>query len=299
MRRLQGAMSFGSGSRLTSEDVASRPFLPGGAWFYFACYGAGTPSESAFHHWLATLRDLGLYGRNIDSVLQSLPAQGERPFVAALPQAALANPNGPLAVMGHVDLAWSFSFQDVGTTGKFRPARFQDVFRTIVAGKRIGPAYWELQRFFNMASGDLATLYDRDARAKAQGDETPEDKKRRTRKATLWMLRQDLSAYVLLGDPAAYLNSGRMVVDRPVTMGGDPPAPRAERAPEITAAPEAGGSVDPARLEAAVFPAHSGEALDAIAREHGIERQALDRWIEGYRTGGRAAVAQAEVKVKK
>jgi hypothetical protein len=310
MRRLQGAMSFGSGSRLTAEDIASRPFLPGGAWFYFACYGAGTPGESAFHHWLSSLRDLGLYGRDIDAVLRSLPAKGERPFVAALPQAALANPDGPLAVMGHVDLAWSFSFQDVGTTGKYRPARFQDIFRTIVAGKRIGAASWELQRFFNLASTDLSTLYDRDARAKAQGDETPEDKKRRTRKATLWMLRQDLSAYVLLGDPAAYLNSGGLTVERPapraerasVTMGPQAaPNPGALSAPAIAsaAALEAVGGVDPALLEAAIFPAPSGEALDAIAREHGIGRKALDRWIERYRTGGRAAAAQAEGKVEK
>jgi hypothetical protein len=208
--RLQGAMSFGGGVRLTAEEVAARPFLPGGAWFYFACYGAGTPSESAYHHWLAQLRDLGLFGRNIDSVLQSLPAAGEKPFVAALPQAALANPDGPLAVVGHVDLAWSFSFQDVGTTNKFRPARFQDIFRTIVAGKRIGAACAQIQRFFNMANADLTAMYNQDARMKAKGGPVEEDRARQIRKATAWMLRQDLSAYVLLGDPAAYLNIGRL-----------------------------------------------------------------------------------------
>jgi hypothetical protein len=209
MRRLQGAMSFGSGVRLTGQDIASRPFLPGGAWFYFACHGAGTPQKSAFHHWLAALRDLGLYGRNIDSVLQSLPAEGERPFVAAMPQAALANPDGPLAVMGHVDLAWTFGFQDVGTTNKYKPARFQNVFGTIVAGKRVGVASAHLQRFFNMANADLTAMYDRDARAKVAGGDVEEDKKRKIRRATYWMLRQDLSAYVLLGDPAARLNAGR------------------------------------------------------------------------------------------
>lgn len=205
-RLLQGAMSFGSAGKITAEDLRNRTFLPGGLWFFFACFGAGTPHNSAFHHWLAALRDVGLYGKGIDAVLKSLPSEKERPFVAALPQAALANPNGPLAVMGHVDLAWTFSFQDVGTTNKYRPSRFQDIFRTLVDGKRVGAGYFELQRYFNQASVDLSAMFDKDARQKAKNIVTEDDKQRKIRKATLWMLRQDLSAYVLLGDPAARLN---------------------------------------------------------------------------------------------
>ncbi len=202
--RTQGAMVLGPGERLTAEDVASRPFLPGGAWFYFACFGAGTPQRSAYHHWLAALRDLGLYGGNVDSVLRSLPGDRGRPFVGALPQAALANESGPLAVMGHVDLAWTFSFQDVAVPGRYRTSRFQDIFRTIVEGKRVGAGYFKLQRFFNQASVDLAEMYNQDARRRAALP-PEEEKARKLRKALLWMLRQDLSAYVLLGDPAARL----------------------------------------------------------------------------------------------
>ncbi|HRI65211.1 MAG TPA: hypothetical protein PK156_13270, partial [Polyangium sp.] len=205
-RRLQGAMSFGAGQKIMAEDLATRKFLPNGLWFYFACFGAGTPNGSAYHHWLAALRDVGLYGRNLDSVLASLPGEQEKPFVAALPRAALANPNGPLAIMGHVDLAWTFSFHDVGTTNKYRPSRFQDIFRTLVDGKRVGAGYFELQRFFNQASVDLSAMYDNDARQQHKNAAVEDDKQRKIRKATLWMLRQDLSAYVLLGDPAARLN---------------------------------------------------------------------------------------------
>jgi hypothetical protein len=257
-RRFQGAMSFGGGLRITADDMASRSFLPGGLWFFFACFGAGTPSTSAYHHWLAALRDIGLYGRNIDAVLKSLPGENGRPFVAALPQAALANPDGPLAVMGHVDLAWTFSFQDVGTSNKYRSdARFQNIFRTIAEGKRVGAGYFNLQRFFNQASVDLTTLYNkeaRDARARATGAEVTEDKAYKTRKATLWMLRQDLSAYVLLGDPAARLNiegpwaeEDRKV--RPVT-GKDAPA----KVPEVKM-PPAAPKLDPTRVEEAVVAA--------------------------------------------
>jgi len=49
-RLLQGAMSFGGGVRITAEDITNRPFLPGGLWFFFACFGAGTPNDSAYHH---------------------------------------------------------------------------------------------------------------------------------------------------------------------------------------------------------------------------------------------------------
>jgi hypothetical protein len=287
-RRLQGAMSFGGGARITAEDVAKRTFLPGGAWFYFACFGAGTPSESAFHHWLAALRDLGLFGRNIDSVLKSLPGKGARPFVAALPQAALANPNGPLAVMGHVDLAWTFSFQDVGTTNKFRPARFQDIFRTIVEGGRIGAGYSELARTFNLANADLNAMYDADERVKVRGGAVADDNTRKTRKATLWMLRQDLTAYVLLGDPAAYLNVGKEHVYAKPKAEAKSVKPVEIRAAAVEA--PAGAKVDAARVEAAVFATLGGEALDAFAKHFEMSREELDRWIETYRKGGRAAV---------
>lgn len=202
--RMQGAMVLGGGERLAAEDVASRPFLPGGAWFYFACYGAGTPQRSAYHHWLSALRSIGVYGGDVDSVLRALPGRDGRPFTGSLPQAALANERGPLAVMGHVDLAWTFSFQDTAVPGRYRTSRFMGVFRAILEGKRIGAAYQRLQGFFNQASVDLTTMYDQEARRKVALS-PEEEKARRVKKALLWMLRQDLSAYVLLGDPAARL----------------------------------------------------------------------------------------------
>jgi hypothetical protein len=205
-RRLQGAMGFGAGQKLTAEDLASRKFLPNGLWFYFACFGAGTPQKSAYQDWLEVLRDTGRYGRDINGVWASLPSEKDRPFVAALPQAVLANPNGPLAVLGQVDLAWTFNFHDIVKTNKYRPLRFQDIFRTFVDGKRVGIGAFELRRFFKQTSVDLSAMYDADARQINQNIAAEYDKQRKIRKAALWMLRQDLSTYVLLGDPAARLN---------------------------------------------------------------------------------------------
>lgn len=276
-RLFQGAMSFGQGQKITAEDLRNRPFLPGGLWFYFACFGAGTPNDSAFRHWLAALRDVGLYGRNIDSVLHSLPSEKERPFVAALPQAVLANPNGPLAVMGHVDLAWTFSFQDVGTTNKYRPARFQDIFRTLVDGKRVGAGYFELQRFFNQASVDLSTMYDKDARQKSKGAETEDDKARKIRKATLWMLRQDLSAYVLLGDPAARLNiDGPLAHQQNRATSDEIDMRRSAKTAHDTFVSLPAVKVPEQSAPAVVYAALSPVAIDTLADRLSMTRGELD-----------------------
>ncbi|MGB1014078.1 MAG: hypothetical protein ACPG4T_08100, partial [Nannocystaceae bacterium] len=39
-RLLQGSMQFGRTGAVTPEEVGSGNFLPGGFWFYFACFGA-------------------------------------------------------------------------------------------------------------------------------------------------------------------------------------------------------------------------------------------------------------------
>ncbi len=132
-RALQGAMSLGAGVRIAADEIGAEPFLPGGIWFFLACYGGGTPATSAYHHWLARLREAGGFGGRLDGVLAGLPKPGERPFIAALPQAALANPRGPLAVMAHIDLAWTYSFQDMGPDGKDRASRFEGVFGSLVS----------------------------------------------------------------------------------------------------------------------------------------------------------------------
>lgn len=279
-RLLQGAMSFGAGQKITAADLRHRTFLPNGLWFYFACFGAGTPNDSAFRHWLAALRDVGLYGRNIDSVLHSLPSAQERPFVAALPQAVLANPNGPLAVMGHVDLAWTFSFQDVGTTNKYKPSRFQDIFRTLVDGKRVGAGYFELQRFFNQASVDLSAMFDKDAKKKVKGTETEDDKLRKTRKATLWMLRQDLSAYVLLGDPAARLNiDGPLALQKNRATSDQIDARRVSRRTHDTLVDMPAVRVPRESTTSIPYIALSPAAIDVLADRFALARNELEQLL--------------------
>ncbi|QRN96791.1 hypothetical protein JRI60_48755 [Archangium violaceum] len=193
----QGELLLPDGRFLPAEALASRPFLPGGVWFSFACFSAGTPSRSSYTHWL---RQLPTSDPNARRGLEALPQQGERPFIAALPQAALANPNGPLAVMGHVDLAWSCGFND---RGRRTTSRFIELLRALAQGSRAGVALSTLLQFLNEASSELATLYNQEQMDLMDGrpsSVTPADK------ARLWMQRQDLANYILLGDPAVRLS---------------------------------------------------------------------------------------------
>jgi hypothetical protein len=204
----QGAMKLSAfGEPFTGRDmVAQKAFLPGGLWLYFACFGAGTPSRSVYFPWLDQLKSLGAIRMPAERVLSTLPRAGEPPFVAALPQRALAHPEGPLGVIGHVDLAWAWGFLDgiagaPGQAPRGRHERFQGLLRSLVEGHRFGVAHNELAGFFNEVTRSLSGMYGQNA---ARGI-VDEDKARKAAQAELWMQHHDLAAYVLLGDPAARL----------------------------------------------------------------------------------------------
>lgn len=196
-RAHQGALELGREERLSAERIEGRPFLPGGLWFCFACYGAGTPARSAYLPWLQVLERSGLLLPGAEAVL---PRPDGPPFVAALPQAALANPDGPLAFIGHADLAWSFSYQDLG--GQSHAGRFAGVIMDLMRGRRAGVAHHGLMRFAGEVSTALRILEEEDAAALAAGRPSRTTPLRR---GCLWMSWQDLRAFVLLGDPAARL----------------------------------------------------------------------------------------------
>lgn len=201
-QRRQGAMWLGGGEVLDAERLRGQAFLPGGMWFYLACFGAGTPASSAYHAWLAQLARDGAHRGDAAAVLRSLPAGGERPFVAALPQAALANPRGPLAVIAHLDLAWTYSFSGARSPSETRRSRILTPLWSLVAGSRAGVALGKLMHEYAEVNDDLMREYqlEKDALADRRPSPVkPADQARR------WMLRNDLRGYVLLGDPAARL----------------------------------------------------------------------------------------------
>ena len=198
-RREQGALCFGPAGCITGKDLVDKVIVPGGFWFMFACFGAGTPASSAYRHWLEYLsREFPAYRSKVECVMRSLSPPG-RPFIAALPKAALASPQGPLAFIGHVDLAWSFSFQDIDTDVPVRrPGRFMKVIQSMLDGARVGAGFFTLGRSLGEVETELVALYDEEMAENASY-------KQLARRGHLWMLHQDLAGYVLLGDPAVQL----------------------------------------------------------------------------------------------
>src|SRR5262249_11555339 len=147
----------------------SAAFLPGGVWLYFACFGAGTPHTSAYRHWLEMIAADGM---------QLGPAAGlrglEGGFVSGLGKAALGSPDGPLAMLGHVDLAWSYSYEELRVasdgdahrvTGSNRSLNFFQLIAKLIAGERVGAAALALRLQLDAVGAELTAHYDRCKRA--------------------------------------------------------------------------------------------------------------------------------------
>ncbi|MCP3138993.1 hypothetical protein [Pyxidicoccus xibeiensis] len=278
----QGELKLPDGGFLCASELASRPFLPGGIWFSFACFSAGTPARSSYAHWL---RQLPESDPNARRGLEALPQQGERPFISALPQAALANPDGPLAVMGHVDLAWSHSFSD---RGRGTPSRFIELLKELAAGSRAGVALQSLMQVLNEASSELAALYNQEALEHTQGRPSTIDPLERAR---LWMARQDLANYVLLGDPAVRLSLAQA---RPAAPAPHPrlamQAILGSRFGAATARPAERTATD---IEEAVLALLTGRhPPEQLTARYNVPLAELLRWEELYRAAGREALAR-------
>ncbi len=271
-RREQGALSFGRGGLLTGADLAGRGFLPGGVWLAVACFAAGTPETSDYRHWLDTLRRAGHVGSETGHVLDTLAH--DRPFVAALPKAVLADPDGPLAFVGHVDLAWAYSFFDLDDRPRRRPGRIAGVLQALLNGHRAGVAVRKLMQWFAEVNTELTALDDAGAR---MGGASLDDREQ-VRRGHLWMLRQDLAGYVLLGDPAIRL---------PIGGSGDGALHTGER---TTGGAHAAAV---ARAEAAVLAVLRGDPVADVARRHGLAHAELARLVASFGAAGRAALEAA------
>jgi len=285
-RALQGAPSFGAGGQLRGEDLAGAPCMPGGLWFMFACFGAGTPATSKYARWLDALVAHGHLPGRVDAIAACLPPPGAPPFVAAVPKTVLADPRGPLAFIGHIDLAWTYSFQerDLGR-GLDRSGRFLAVLAAALRGDRMGPAFRELYRWFERVNTDLTAL-----------DESGVDEP--VRRAQLWLLRQDLAGFVLLGDPAARV---ARAVDSNLARGTAPTAARApahDLAAELlgmTVLPAAATSARPDRdeLERAIGRLLAGsDTLERAAAAIGVAPDELAALFSRYREAGRATLGR-------
>lgn len=103
-----------------------------------------------------------------------------------------------------MDLAWTFAFMDNGRGS--RASRIFGALRALLSGSRAGVALDVLMQAYREANDDLTAGYQlqRDAAVRGQDNRTDTLKL-----ARLWMHRNDLRGYVVLGDPAVHLPLAR------------------------------------------------------------------------------------------
>ncbi len=143
--------------------------------FFFACFGAGTPRYDQFL-WTPGSPRVEL---------------ARAPFVSRLSERMLST--GAMAVVGHVDRAWSCSFLWPGAGAQI--GAFEDVMLKLADGWRVGAAVDVLHTRCNEISYELSEAL-KQRRLGLENDEEI---------AGLWLAQIEAANYVVIGDPAARL----------------------------------------------------------------------------------------------
>jgi hypothetical protein len=267
------------------DDLTAGASLQGLVAFCFACYGAGTPRLDEFAK---------------QAFKDQRTAIAPEAFLSALPTTLLSHPRGgALAVIGHVERAWGYSFhwRKAGS----QTTVFESALTQMLDGCPVGFA----MEFFNERYAELSTVLSDQLEEVEFGQ--PADP---YELAGLWTANNDARGYVILGDPAVRLavatgqkeedEDGVAIafqappqetlreerVDPEAVAMGFPQVTDTDAAAHFSAwHPRSLPVGEPARL---LVYAHLLAAKDAIAADAG---QVLGQAVTGYRESKAAATA--------
>jgi len=177
----------------SAKDLPDDANVAGLIAMFFACYGAGTPKLDQFAAQAFKKR-------------KEIAPSG---FIAALPKRLLSH--GALAVIGHVERAWGYSF--VMPSGDPDHQAFVTALRKLMNGEPVGLA---TDPSFNLRYADMSSALSVDM------EERKYDPPYSTSDAELaqkWTANNDARGYVVLGDPAVripFAATGETPTERPV-----------------------------------------------------------------------------------
>jgi hypothetical protein len=166
----------------SGEDLPADAKVHGLIAFVFACFGGGCPDKDSY------------FFAADGSKIALTPV----PLIASLPQALLAR--GALAVIAHVDRAFSYGFEDVMGTPQEQLLRTP--LELLMKGQRVGMAADPLNLQWSALAAQLGL---------ALGGNLPGmPQPRSTVVANLFIARDDARNYIVLGDPAVRLRTESM-----------------------------------------------------------------------------------------
>ena len=210
----------GPGRRVTrdtyvaGEDLGASTNLLGMVAMLFACYGAGTP-------------ELDQFAMQAFKVRERIAPRG---FTAMLPRQMLRR--GALAVIGHVERAWGYSF--ISPRGELEHQAFVTALRSLMNGQPVGLA---TDASFNLRYAGMSS----DLSAALEELRWDSDYLSEHELAHRWTASNDARSYAVIGDPAVripFVRDGSPPVDRPELDAIRIPEPEPEPEPEPIPEPE-------------------------------------------------------------